>query len=395
MRTLDDIIPPSRRAQMEPPAGGSPPRMRTPRARFPYTTAFIALVVVLAALLALFYFSGAEVQVTPNQTSVSAAGAYTATVSGSLPFQIITAQKSATQTVPANGTKSVSTSAKGIIVISNTQSKAQTLINSTRFETPTGLIFRIHAAVTIPAGGSKSVTVYADQPGADYNIAPTSFTVPGLQGTPQFNEVTAKSSGPMTGGASGVVPVVDSAIESSAQSSLASSLGPDLQNAIAAQVPAGFVLLPGSATTSFSGLEPALASSTSDALVGEQGIISAVVFPNAALAAAIATANQSGYDGEPLTIQNPSALTLSPAGGFPGQGDQSFTFTLAGSADLLSTVDPDQIAAAVAGKTREAARVALTNFPAIKQAMITLRPFWKSAFPADPASITVLVEPAS
>jgi hypothetical protein len=366
-----------------------------PRGRFPYATAFVALVVVVGAAVALFYLSKAEVEVTPNEASVSAAGQYTAAVSGTLPFQVISAQKSATAQVAASGTKTVNTPASGTIVIANSQNKAQTLIANTRFETPTGLIYRIHAAVTIPAKGTKSATVYADQAGADYNIGPTSFTVPGLEGTPQFNQITARSSGSMTGGAAGTIPVVESSIASSAATSLDSSLGPDLENAIAAQVPAGFVLLPGSTATSFSALQPIAASTTGMALVGEQGTISAIVFPNAALAAAIATANESSYDGEPLTIENPSALSLTPAGDFPSTGDQSFTFSLAGSASLLSTVDRDQIAAAIAGKTREAAQVALTNFPAIKQAVLVLRPFWKSSFPADPSRITVVVEPAS
>jgi hypothetical protein len=394
MRTLDDIIPPSRRAQMqEAPPGAAPPRMRRPR--FPYGTALVALAVIAAAAAALIYFSEAQVAITANETSVSAAGAYTAATGSTLPFEVVSAQLSASQQVAASGTTNVSTSASGTIVIANSQSKAQTLIKNTRFETPTGLVYRIHTAVTIPAGGSKSATVFADQPGADYNIGPSSFTVPGLSGTPQFNEITAKSSGPMSGGASGVVPVVDPAAASAAESALASSLAPQLMQALAGQVPAGYALLAGAASTTFCAVSPPAASSTGQALITEQGTISAAVFPNAALAAAIAAANESSYDGEPVSIRNPGELTLTPASGYPSAGDQSFSFSLAGSADLLSTVDPEQIAAAIAGKTRQAAQVALTNFPAIKQAVLTLRPFWKSTFPADPSRIKVLVSPGS
>ncbi|MGH7175128.1 MAG: hypothetical protein ACREGR_02080, partial [Minisyncoccia bacterium] len=316
MRTLDDIIPPSRRTQIDTPPSNQPPsapppmRMRPARPHFPYATALIALAVIVVAVAALFYFSKAEVALTPNQSSVAAAGSYTATVSGTLPFEVISTELSATQSVASSGTQNVNSVAQGTIAISNASAKAVTLVSTTRFETPTGLVFRIHAAVSIAAGGTKNATVYADQPGAGYNIAPTSFTVPGLANTAQFNQITAKSSVSMTGGASGTVPVVDPSIAAGAENSLAASLAPQLTKAIASKVPAGYVLLQGAATTTFVAIAPLAASSTGMALVGEQGTVSAVVFPDAALAAAIATANESPYDGEPATVQNPSDLTL-------------------------------------------------------------------------------------
>ena len=411
MRTLDDIVPPSRRPapaegmnmnQPPSPLGAPPPASPpqrplrvAPRFRFPWGTAIIALIIIVAVVAALFYFSKAEVDLTPNSTASSAAGSYTATVSGALPFEIITANETTSQTVPSTGSQTVTQSAKGVIIISNTQSKPQTLVATTRFETPTGLVYRIHSPVTIPAAGSANATVYADQPGAGYNIAPTSFTVPGFANTPQFNEVTAKSSGSMTGGASGSVPTVAPAIAEAAENSLAGSLSSALSSALTAKVPAGYVLLSGAATTSYAANNPTAASSTGMAMVSETGTISAVVFPNTALAGAIAAANQGGYDGEPATIQNPSSIVLSPSAGFPGASDQTFTFTLSGSANLLATINTDQIAAAVAGKTRQAAQVALTNFPAIKQAVLILRPFWKTAFPADPSRVKIIVESPS
>ena len=56
--------------------------------------------------------------------------------------------------------------------------------------------------------GSVTVTVYADEAGPDYNSDPTDFTVPGLKGMPQFDDVYARSKGPITGGASGTLKTV-------------------------------------------------------------------------------------------------------------------------------------------------------------------------------------------
>jgi hypothetical protein len=48
-----------------------------------------------------------------------------------------------------------------------------------------------------------------------------------------------------------------------------------------------------------------------------------------------------------------------------------------------------KVAAAVAGKTRDSAQVALSGFPEVNKAVLVLRPFWATTFPQDPAKITV------
>lgn len=404
MYKLDDIVPPSRRRETEfppqqPAAAGREsirPSLEKPP-RFPYLTLGIVLLVVAVSFGALFYFSSATVEVTPNTVSVAVQNSFTASQdTGSLPFQVITAQKIASQSVTGSGTKDVHSFASGTITIYNTQAKAQRLITNTRFATPAGLIFRIHAAVTIPAGspskpGSITANVYADQAGSSYNVGPTSFTVPGLAGTPQASMVYARSSQAMTGGASGSMPVVSAMVDAQTRSALVSALAPDLTASIEAQVPAGYLLLPGAATTTYQELAPVPSQTAGMVDVKEQGTITAVVFPNAALAKAIASSIPAlNYQGEPLTIASSSDLQLAMTG-TPDANASSFSFTLAGTASLVYTVDPARIAAAVSGKTRSAAEVALTNYPEVKRAIIVLRPFWKQTFPQDPSAISVVI----
>jgi hypothetical protein len=158
-------------------------------------------------------------------------------------------------------------------------------------------------------------------------------------------------------------------------------------------VPEGYVLLPGAAATTYEELPSAPSATTGQVEVKEQGTITAVVFPNAALAKTIAESVAGfGYQGEPLTLTSVSGLTLSSQNGLPNPDASSFTFTLAGTAPLMYTVDSTRIAAAVSGKTRQAAEVALTNYPEVKRAIIVLRPFWRQAFPQDPASISVVIK---
>ncbi len=386
--------------QPMPPAPQNPReplRLRPRPPRFPYATLFGILIVIVASLGALFYFSSAEVDITPNTAQVAVQNSFTADKSsGNLPFQVITSQKVATQSVQGSGTKTVNTAASGSITIYNTQSKAQKLIANTRFATPSGLIFRIHSAVTVPAGsasapGSVNATAYADQTGDSYNVGPTSFTVPGLAGTPLASQVYARSTAPMTGGASGTIPVVDSATESATVTSLSDALAPQLLADLQSQVPAGYILLPGAASTAYAELTPAPSSTTGMVDVKEQGTMTAVIFPSAALAEAIASSVDGlQYQGEPLTLASTTGLTLTSQG-IPDASAATYDFTLSGTASLIYTVDSSRIASAVAGKSRSAAEVALTNYPEVKRAVLVLRPFWRNSFPEDPSSIKVRV----
>ncbi len=68
MRTIDDIIPPSRRRERETFTNESTNRAPgTPRqpSRFPYKTLVGVLLVIAISLAALYYFSSALVEITP------------------------------------------------------------------------------------------------------------------------------------------------------------------------------------------------------------------------------------------------------------------------------------------------------------------------------------------
>jgi hypothetical protein len=415
-RTLNDIIPPSRRKQMEdvapveereagevaPPPSRPPHRSLHPRRRFPFTTALIALVIIGLSVGALYLFSGARVTVDPSTNRVTVSGNYTASsVGGNLPFQILTVQKTATQSVPGDGSETVKTAAQGTVVISNTQSTPQRLITNTRLETAAGLVYRIHSSVVVPAAkagvpGTVTATVYADVAGDSYNIGPATFTLPGLAGSPAFTAVTAKSTGGMTGGFVGTRPKVSQAVQDSTHATLKTALTPDLLTAVKAQVPAGYTLLPGAVFNTYQDL-PDTASATGSVDVREQGTATAIVFPDSAIAGAIAAQSltSASYNGEPVTIPDPSQVTLSATAGAPVEGVQTFSFSLSGTATIVWTVDPARIASAVAGKSRESAQVVLSGYPEVKRALLVLKPFWKAAFPADPKDIKVIVNAPS
>lgn len=399
MRTLDDIVPPSRRSAVSPDA---PLTLERRRGQFPLGTLVVVLFIIAVSAGALFYFSNALVKITPQT--------YTATLTdtpftssfdaGELPFQVITVQKVASQSVTSSGTKSVSASAQGTITITNSQNTVQKLITNTRFQTATGLVFRIHAPVNVPAAkgptpGSITAVAYADKPGSEYNVGPTDFTLPGLSGTAQFTKVVAKSSAPMSGGASGNEPSVTPAIESATRTALMDSLAKDLSETIVAQVPEGYILLKGATVVSYAQMPTTLATDSSNVDVKEQGTMRGITLPSTALAKAIAVSVLStAYKGEAVTLGSTANLVLKPTSTLPNSGDPNFSFTLSGTVPLISKVQSTRISAAIAGKTRSDAQAILKQYPEVEQALLILRPFWRGTFPSDPSQIHVELVPS-
>ena len=413
-RTLNDIIPPSRRRQMEaeagvqetfsntptppPPVRPNAPRPR-PQRRFPYGTALIALLVVAVSAGVLFAFSGAKVEITPSTNAAYVTGEFSATKSGGeLPYEVVTVEKTAIKSVPAETTENASDPAQGTITIYNAQSDPQQLINNTRFQTPDGLIFRIRESVVVPAGtenapGTLNVTVYAEEGGERYNIGPSDFTVPGLDGSRAFDLVYAKSTNAMTGGFSGTRPTVSEATREAQAAGLQSALDIELHGELLEAMPEGYVLVPGASSTTYESL-PDTAGQGNNVDVKMRGVMTAVVFPNEALAKAIAYQVVGTYSGQPVRLTDTNTLKLTPVTTENLATLETYTFNLEGNATIVWNIDQTRVAGAVAGKTRDSAQVILSGFPEVDKALVVLRPFWSQTFPQDPDKITVEVKAA-
>ena len=421
-KTINDIIPPSRRRQMEggaasdytsPTPSYTPPPPPRPvddgpyrpnggnrnysNRNFPWGIALIALIIVVGSAAALFAFANAKVTITPKTTPANVSGTFTATLgNGDLPFELVTVSKTVTATVPAESTETVNDPAHGTITIYNGQSTSQTLIKNTRFQTSDGKIFRIQDSVTIPGGsqsspGSTQATVYADTGGDQYNIGPSTFTVPGLKGSAAFDLVTAKSTAAMTGGFAGTRPSVSSDTDAAQADKLKATLNDDLAKSVTSQLPAGYVVLPGATFISYGAVHDAAGKKDDTVDVNLDGTAVAVAFPEAALAREVALQVDGNYtSGQTVALADPTTLKLTPTTpGAPSSDQQTFGFSLDGSATIIYQIDTQKIAGAIAGKTRDAAQTILRGFPEVDSAVLTIRPFWSNTFPSDPAKIDI------
>lgn len=393
--------------QQEQPTTSVPPRPMPmyerpikPSRKFPVGTAIIALIVIAASVGALLLFSGAKVTVTPETSSSYVSGEFIATVSGGdLPFEVVSVEKVASASVPSEGTENVTQPAQGTITILNKQTVPQQLIKNTRFQTPDGLVFRIHDSVKVPAAkgdapGQLDVTAYADAAGENYNVGPTTFTLPGLAGSATFTQVTARSAAAMTGGFSGPRASVGQATRDAKTAELKTALAGQMNEVIMTASREGYVLIPGASTVIYEA-QPDGGATGGNVELSVKASAVAIMFPKDALAKAIAFQVVATYGGQPITLSEVSGLTLAPVGDLPGPAAEEFAFSLTGNAGLEWIVDKDKIAGAVAGKTRATAETLLSGFPEVGKATLVLRPFWSNTFPQDPAKVTVEVEKAT
>jgi len=156
----------------------------------------------------------------------------------------------------STGKRGVEEKASGIIRVYNNYSESsQVLVATTRFLSPDGKLFRTTKRITVPGAkydGGKLVPSYTEvqviaaEAGADFNIDPTTFSIPGFAGTSRYTGFYGKSLNKMSGGLTKTVKFVsDTDIEESKEEleKIAFETGlNDLKN----QLPENYEIVPGS-----------------------------------------------------------------------------------------------------------------------------------------------------
>jgi hypothetical protein len=128
-----------------------------------------------------------------------------------IPIRVIDKEESISLSYEVKGGATVAgKKAHGSVVLYNEfDASPQTLIATTRLESTDGKIFRLVKNVVVPGTttvggeikpGAITAEIIADQPGTDYNIDPTTFTIPGFKDGPKYKKFYAKSTEPILGG---------------------------------------------------------------------------------------------------------------------------------------------------------------------------------------------------
>lgn len=419
-KNIDDIVVPINRKSIrsipipENRKSNSEPLIMRPRPSLhsyspKYSKKFLwigAVVAVLVLAFAVFsLFAGATVSYTPKSSQLTfSKDTYTAYKSGDkvLLFSVIKLSEDKGVKTPASGEENVSLKASGTIVVYNNAGKNdQKLIKNTRFQATDGKIFRIPNEIIVPGQktqngttvpGSVETTVVADQPGVNYNIDLTDFTIPGFKGTPQFTTIYARSKTSMTGGFVGAMKKVSDADLKAANTTLGETLKGELMNQAKAQVPPDFIIYPNLVYISLSNL-PQTNPTDSGVTVNLHADLYGVMFKKVDLISFLASKKLTDTTSNPVNIPDLENLDLT----FIGQtakdllkADQ-LNFQVDGTATAVYLTDENALRNDLTDKNKsDLDSILKKSYPSILKANAVVRPFWKSSFPSDPSKIKII-----
>ena len=382
-----------------------------PKGSSRYGIWYVAVALVVAFLFSLsFIFERASVTVTPKSETVAfdSSDTFTAqkdtTDDDTISYTEMTLDGEQSLKLPSTSSKAESVPATGNVILYNAYTTgAYKLVANTRLSTSDGKIYHIDKAVTIPGytgsgstlvPGSVQVSVTAAAPGADSNITNSDFTLPGLAATPQAAKIYGRTTTDgISGGISGTVYSISPDAASAAFTTLKEKLQTALIAKAQAQVPDGYVLFAGA--TLFSPDQAVQTPNSSDPQVplGLHGTLTAYLIKQDTLVTAIAEKSVSQYAGEPVTIPDLSTLSIVPTAQLDPTNDTSFTFSMLGSANIVWTVNPDDIKTLFAGHKKSEFNDLLSSMPSVASANVVLKPFWKQSFPTDLTRIDVKITP--
>ncbi len=201
------------------------PKVEIPSSKRVSNFSFKKVFYFLAGLLILFFFYlhffsfRAELLLKVKSFPVSAKEEITLTKDGVLelanfvlPFKTLEKEIEISQDFPSSLVDKA-TKAEGMVTVYNYYSVTPlVLVAQTRFLSAEGKLFRSPEKIVIPGKrkvgdkwvpGTVKVRLVAAEPGEEYNIGPTTFSIPGLASSPAYTLVYAKSEEPMRGGFSG------------------------------------------------------------------------------------------------------------------------------------------------------------------------------------------------
>lgn len=164
---------------------------------------FLVLAGLLVCVISYFSLSKAVITLIPKDAAraetFTAMVPLSATPTTELSGTYIEKDLNITKTFDVQNFKTETGKSGGAVKIINKNTKNQTLIATTRFLSPNNLLFRLKNSVVVPAGGEIMGEIEADEAGAKYDIAPTTFTIPGLSADLQ-KKIYGVSSETMSGG---------------------------------------------------------------------------------------------------------------------------------------------------------------------------------------------------
>ena len=285
------------------------------------------------------------------------------------------------------------------IIYNAFSSAPQTLVATTRFQTKEDLVFRITKTVTVPGAqlengtlipGSIKTDVVADKAGAEYNIAPTKFTISGFIGTSKYDKFLAESESDMKNGFKGKTKFATKEDIEKVTNELTQQIKEDLVKEMAKIKEEGMINSYGAEEISVSPTEKSSIENT----IGEKftielsGKISIMSLLEKDIEKII-----NAYLSKKGTLKKfiPSSLKYKIIAKKLDIQNKTFSFDLNAELEAIIDVDIQKITKEIGGFNEAQIGSYFKNYPNIEKVKILISPFWKHSIPQNRSKISVEV----
>lgn len=298
----------------------------------------------------------------------------------------------------------VNATTTGRVRITNTYSKGQPLVKTTRLQTPDGKLFRISATVDVGSNQTVEVNAYSDQPGEQYAIpAGTKFVIPGLWIDLQ-KWITAEAITPFTGGSRTLKLVAQSDIDE-AQKTLQEAIVEQAKKTLVAEAAIPADKLSDACPTDQACWQAiylvapiekksnVTAGQESDTFLAQVKVkVTAVFYPKKDMELLVRTKLKEGLpDGRDLVDFDASRVTYSLKASDPKLEKATIAFSTE-TPSRLTTQSPALSPQAIAGLSVQTAKDKLAGVDGVEFVEITLRPSWARRLPSKASAIELQIE---
>lgn len=361
----------------------------------------ILLGVLFFCLIIFLHFSArAEIEIWPKKEEFSTNTELVVDVNASQPDFInkvidgsfFSKERKISKQFDATGILEKKAKASGQIRVYNTYHLPQTLVATTRFISSDGKLFRSTETAQVPAGGWLDIDAEAAEPGPEYNIKPSNFSIPGLLGSPRYTAVYGKSLSAMQGGYIGQASQITKNDLTKAKNVLHQELTDLLIKELESSIGSSFTLLD-EATK-----QEVLDSSCSK----EEGAEAEKFECSLNMRADVVAFSGSGLKDwarefilsaipESKTIEE-DAIKIEPSVKKNDWGAKKLFLELRVSVRIFSDIDIDSLKYTLAGKSLAESKVLLGSYPDVEKTRVRLFPFWIQNIPQNPKRIEVRLE---
>lgn len=321
-----------------------------------------------------------------------------------VPGQLFIQKSSATTKQAASGTKYVERKATGKLTIYNAYSSSpQGLVVNTRFVTPSGVVFRLTAPVTVPGANiedgkivpsSITVTVSADKAGPGSNLGPIArLSIPGFASTPKYQAFYGELKEGTSGGFIGETKVPTESDIETAKTEGRRAVEAALKNEAITQIPDGFKVVDSATKLAIVRQEvDAVTDATGNFTVTTNGQLSALAFREKDILSLLhekIMSDPSRGDLYQIDSESIEYLAVSSAAN-PASGQLPLPIKY--QADMSRKIDIALLKAQMQGKPEKELKGIVNNFDSIETARIALWPFWVTKVPLNEEKIIVTIK---